>query len=620
MLNKIYLLLSFIVISYPGFSQVDNNNSLDSLLNKLKNEKPGLRKADILNQLATKILETGVRNREDSVLLFTDQAIELSRKQAYPEGLAHALYNLGRYHISSTKRYAEATPSLLESLSIFEALNDSAGISKCFLQLGLISYVLQYYEDGIKNLKNSLQYYPNATSNYLLAISYSELDSISDAKKYFSLAMQDFEKQHSFRRLNDCYMFIGKLFTKTGETDSAFYYLNKAIFNMYSSKDPLADSSSLTRPYAFISDVYLKVNDVNKAIYYAETSFNIDEKHVDEIAFLAATNTLSKAYAIKGDYKKAFLYLDLYNKTNDAYLKGSTKQKVADMQSMFDFKKRINEQKFRQQKDMEIAEQQIQKEIILRNSFLVGSGLLFLLLLLLYNRYTIKQNANKALEGKNKIISEEKERSENLLLNILPVEVAEELKTKGSAEAKQFPDVTVMFTDFKDFSQIAEFLSPSELVHEIDLCYKAFDNIINKHNIEKIKTIGDSYMCAGGLPIANKTNAIDVVNAACEIQQFMLEHLNQRKRANKQIFEMRIGVHTGPVVAGIVGVRKFAYDIWGDTVNIASRMESSGEVGKVNVSGSTYEIIKDYYACTYRGKIFAKNKGEIDMYFVEHPL
>src|SRR6185295_16220593 len=208
-------------------------------------------------------------------------------------------------------------------------------------------------------------------------------------------------------------------------------------------------------------------------------------------------------------------------------------------------------------------------------------------------------------------------RSESLLLNILPKEISEELKAKGSADAKQFDAVTVMFTDFKNFTMISEKLSPAELVAEIDTCFKAFDNIISKHNIEKIKTIGDSYMCAGGLPVANNTHAIDVVSAAMEIIQFVDLFSRQRKKSGAEAFEIRIGIHSGPVVAGIVGFKKFAYDIWGDTVNIASRMESSGEAGKVNISGSTYELVKGKFNCRHRGKIHAKNKGEVDMYFVE---
>ena len=221
------------------------------------------------------------------------------------------------------------------------------------------------------------------------------------------------------------------------------------------------------------------------------------------------------------------------------------------------------------------------------------------------------------LVAEKKEADKQRERSDELLLNILPAEVAEELKTKGSAAAKHFDEVTVMFTDFKGFTQLSEKLSPSELVAEIDFWFKAFDEIITKHNIEKIKTIGDSYMCAGGLPVPNKTNAKEVVQAAIEIQAFIQNHTAQRKVIGKEPFEMRIGIHTGPVVAGIVGLKKFAYDIWGDTVNIAARMEESGQVGKINISGSTYALIKEDFNCFYRGKVQAKNKGEVDMYFVE---
>ena len=206
--------------------------------------------------------------------------------------------------------------------------------------------------------------------------------------------------------------------------------------------------------------------------------------------------------------------------------------------------------------------------------------------------------------------------SDSLLLNILPAEIAKELKQKGSAEAKHFNEVTVMFTDFKDFSRITEKVPPGELVAEIDYLFKTFDNIISKYSIEKIKTIGDAYMCAGGLPVPKATHAIDIVQAAIEILEFIETHLQERIKQHKDPFEIRIGIHTGPVVAGIVGDKKFAYDIWGDTVNIASRMESSGEPGKINISGSTYALVKDKIHCTHRGKIKAKNKGEIDMYFV----
>lgn len=211
----------------------------------------------------------------------------------------------------------------------------------------------------------------------------------------------------------------------------------------------------------------------------------------------------------------------------------------------------------------------------------------------------------------------QRQRSDELLLNILPAETAEELKNTGKAKAKLISEVTVIFADIQDFTHLSETMSPSDLVKEINECFSAFDKIMGKYNVEKIKTIGDSYMAAGGLPIPNQTHARDVVNAGLEIQEYLTTYKKRKIANGESPFEMRIGIHTGPVVAGIVGIKKFAYDIWGDTVNLASRMESSGEIGKVNISEATYNYVKEEFKCTYRGKIEAKNKGIIDMYFVE---
>lgn len=226
--------------------------------------------------------------------------------------------------------------------------------------------------------------------------------------------------------------------------------------------------------------------------------------------------------------------------------------------------------------------------------------------------------ATKEIRKEKEKVEDEKKRGDELLLNILPEEIAEELKLTGTAKAKDFSEVTVLFTDFKNFTRMSEQCTAQQLVNEINYYYSAFDKIVTKYGIEKIKTIGDSYMCAGGLPVENCTNAEDTVRAALEIRDFILNEKEKRNGNGKPFFEIRIGLHTGPVVAGIVGIKKFAYDIWGDTVNIASRMESSGEPGKVNISGDTYELIKEKFTCTLRGKIQAKNKGEIEMYFVEN--
>lgn len=226
----------------------------------------------------------------------------------------------------------------------------------------------------------------------------------------------------------------------------------------------------------------------------------------------------------------------------------------------------------------------------------------------------IKQKEN--VERQRLLLEEEKVKTEKLLLNILPREMADELKEQGKARARKYRKVTVMFTDFKNFTKLSEHYEPEELVAELDSYFIKFDEITAKYNVEKIKTIGDSYMCAGGVPIRNRSNAIDTTLAALEIQRHMNETKKTREQINERVWECRIGLHTGNLIAGVIGIKRFAYDIWGDTVNVAAGMEKAGEVGKVNISGSTYEAIAEFFECEYRGKVNVKNKGEIDMYFV----
>jgi adenylate cyclase len=209
----------------------------------------------------------------------------------------------------------------------------------------------------------------------------------------------------------------------------------------------------------------------------------------------------------------------------------------------------------------------------------------------------------------------EKKKSDDLLLNILPSEVAEELKNKGESTARQFDQVSVLFTDIVNFTTITENLGAKELVKEIDILFKAFDNIIGRNGMEKIKTIGDAYLAVCGMPEEDPQHAFKTVRAAQELLKYISE-----MQAKGGRFDIRVGINSGPVVAGIVGVKKFAYDIWGDTVNTAARMEQNSAPGKINISGTTYELVKDYFECEYRGKLPAKNKGEIDMYFINSSL
>jgi class 3 adenylate cyclase len=258
------------------------------------------------------------------------------------------------------------------------------------------------------------------------------------------------------------------------------------------------------------------------------------------------------------------------------------------------------------------------------NEALINGGLLLLVVtvfmfILIETRYRLTISMIKfkiALMEANDALGDEKAQSDKLLRNILPDEVADELKATGRASAKHYQKVSVLFTDFKGFTARSASMTPEEVIEELNKCFSAFDEIVEKYNLEKIKTIGDAYMCAGGLPVANQTNHIDAIRAGLAIQEYMTAYKNECIAKGEPYFECRLGINTGEVVAGVVGTKKFAYDIWGDTVNTASRAESNGSLGKVNITETTYELVKDIFKCEYRGDIEVKGKGPMKMYFV----
>ena len=214
-------------------------------------------------------------------------------------------------------------------------------------------------------------------------------------------------------------------------------------------------------------------------------------------------------------------------------------------------------------------------------------------------------------------VEKERDISEELLNNILPAETAKELKEHGQTLTKRHELVTVLFCDFQGFTQISEDIPPEELVKFLGTIFEGFDRIIGDNKLEKIKTVGDCYICAGGLKKDSKNQARQVILAAQEMVKFLYQFNITQKNNNKPIFNGRIGINTGPVVAGIVGIKKYAYDIWGDTVNIAARMEQASKPGRINISENTYHLIKEEFKCEYRGKIEAKGKGAINMYFIK---
>lgn len=549
---------------------------------------------------ADAIFATNLPKDKAKLLEVLNFTIRIAEKRGTTSDRARANYNLSRIYIVNGKGFASAIPPLLKSLSVYQEINDSLGISRCYMQLGLIGYITQYFEDAIKHFELSLKYNDYPTSAYLMAITYTELENYSEAKKKFLHALNSYLIRHDTTGIVQCYMYLGDMYTDEGHADSAYIFLNKAI-KIQKTKKRIRE---LSRPHALISKYFMAFNQRDSAKYYAFQSLEASADDYDDLSAMIASEILSKAFELEKDYHQAHKFLKMHYKLKHENVQGSTKQKIAEMQGVFEFNKRMTEEKHRH--EVEIREKNRFKNVLL-------ASVLFALIVALglYSRLTYVRKTKAALQ-------EEKNISEALLLNILPEEVAMELKESGKSEARNFDMVSVLFTDFKEFTQTSEKLSATELVNEIHMCFEAFDGIVEKYGIEKIKTIGDAYMAAGGLPVPTNQSVKNTVLAALNMQTFISSRKEKLDAKGKPAFEMRVGIHTGPVVAGIVGVKKFQYDIWGDTVNTANRMEANGEVAKVNISQATYELIKNdpEFIFENRGKIEAKGKGLIDMWFV----
>jgi class 3 adenylate cyclase len=485
-------------------------------------------------------------------------------------GLINRKALLGHYLIENEEPQ-KALPFLYEAKAIFELIKDSVAVGD-----GPYVY-LQIIRAKILTGGDSVYYYFDLMRKTLLG---------KKAPDYFS----------------QYYQTLGYYCYLQNRLDSAEYFILLSA--------SLKNSNSLMFNSIF---GYLTPG------YYLALIKNRQHKYTEVIRLLKdESNELLKINLRKVALKELILLSSAFKTNRDFENSTATLEQYTTLQKqIIDDENRSRSMSFETEQQINLlnSEKQKQQHEIIRQKFMAYS-IAAVLLLVCFIAFLLFRN-NRQQKKVNAIIAVEKQRSDDLLLNILPNEVAEELKSTGSAKAKTFSMVSVMFTDFKDFTSVSEKVSAELLVDEIHYCFSAFDAILQKYKIEKIKTIGDSYMCASGLPVLNYTHAVDLVNAAFEIRDFMLARKNEKESRKEIPFELRIGIHTGPVVAGIVGVKKFQYDIWGDTVNLAARMESSGEAGKINISGSTYQLVKDQFACTYRGKIQAKNKGDIDMYFVE---
>jgi class 3 adenylate cyclase len=223
---------------------------------------------------------------------------------------------------------------------------------------------------------------------------------------------------------------------------------------------------------------------------------------------------------------------------------------------------------------------------------------------------------NKRIQAQNEALAEEKAKVEKLLQNILPQRIARELLSSGTAKARYYPCVSVLYADVEDFSTKSALFSPIDLVEKLDEYFSMFDGIIGRLGLEKIKTIGDCYMCAGGIPEADTLSPPRVVMAGLQVQHAVVLEVQEAIDENRPFFTLRIGIHTGEVVAGVIGRRKFSYDIWGNAANKAHWMVQSGKENMVNISAETFEYVSEFFECSFRGKVENKHHQLEEMYFV----
>jgi len=552
-----------------------------------------------------------IRSELDKAIAFFERSLNIHREIGNRQGMATTLGNIGLIH-KGQGHHAKAIEYYAQSLRISEELGDRKGEASMLSNIGIIYDEQKDYDQALDYHMKSLQIREEIGDNYGIATSLNNIGLVHKKRGNLALAL-DFQmrslrisEEIGYRKdIGNALNNIGLIYGMQGEYALALEHHLRS----YKLREQLGDKSGMANALNTVAGIYRKQLQPAKALPQAQRALSLAQEAGEPRVIKESALELYELYKLLDQPAKALTMHELFITMRDSIWSEENQKEVVRQQMRYDYEKREALLVAEQDKKDALAVEEIKRKNQQRNAF-IGGFILMLGLAGVSNRsYRIKKHDNV-------IISKEKARSEELLLNILPYEVAEELKEKGSADARLIDEVTVLFTDFKGFTQLSEMLTPQELVADLNECFSAFDRICAKHRIEKIKTIGDAYMAAGGIPIPTETHATDVVLAALEMRDFIEDGKTRKIAEGRPYFEIRIGIHTGPVVAGIVGIKKFQYDIWGDTVNTASRMESSGEVGRVNISETTYGLVKEEFNCTFRGEIEAKGKGKVKMYFV----
>lgn len=542
------------------------------------------------------------------------QGAETFKTIPYKKGVASTLNNLGAVY-KNQGNYLKALDAYRQAAVILDGMNDEQNLAITTHNIGSIYAEAKDYSNAMKYYRQAYSVYKKKNNQEGLAQVLDEIGKIYTKQAKYSDAFESFneslriadakeDKQLQAMVLSS----LGDLFYKQSDYKRALPYYTRCLSYSRQIGSLQPQGNSLIA----IGNIHRQSGKNKEAVDDCQKGLKLAEKLESVPMRKNGCECLYESYKSLGNTQKALYFYEQANALEDSLNLAETSNKVMGMefqkQQLVDSLAQVKKEAVVQLKH----QQEVQQREKQRNIIVITLCFILLIAAGLWNRLNFTRKSRAALKV-------EKDRSEALLLNILPEEIAEELKEKGHVNAREYNLVSILFTDFKSFTQTAEKMSPQSLVEEINTCFKAFDLITEKYQIEKIKTIGDAYMAAGGIPHADDNSLKNVVLAGIEMQAFVAQRAEENRSIGRPAFEMRLGIHAGPIVAGIVGVKKFQYDVWGDTVNTASRMESSGLVGKVNISETLYQLIKDE-ACfdfEYRGSVNAKGKGDIAMYFVE---
>ncbi len=574
-----------------------NQKVADSLAKIYQEEKlQGTAKLELLRNLSFNELndaELSLKYAEELIALSKEENNDLYLFRGYLQK-GHKSRQTGNLEIA-LDAYFKSAEAAVKAEFIEGEGSAYMSVADVYSVMGISSNAEIYYNKSIQLLRNTNDSVALASALLNAGDEYFKTAKYDDALQYFEESALIFKNVNYL--IGTAYNLgnTGMVYAEQRKDDLAEVNIIEAINILEELEDYYPISVYLT----YMSDIYLRQNDFTTALSYTNRSLELATMYGLKEQISAANLKLSELYQQTGNLKNAYRHYKDHIIYRDSLNNVESVQQMADLRSDFEVSQK--------QIEVDLLNQQKEKQQIIIIASITSSILIFLLALVLYRR-------NIFIKRTNMIIEEEKNRSESLLLNILPEESAKELKQNGEVQAKKFESATILFTDFIEFSRFAKNADPKHLVRSIDFYFKKFDKIMTRYGLEKIKTIGDSYMCAGGLPIASQNHAKDTINAAKDMINIVRSQLQSQDDLIH--FEIRIGIHTGPVVAGIVGTKKWQYDIWGDTVNIASRMESKSGIGKVNLSETTYNEIKDEFPCEYRGKFEVKNLGLLKMYYL----